>query len=681
MTERPDELKRLAAALRAATPEPDAQARARALEAAMKAFDAQGKAQAVRQTKRRPHWVARIFGGLNMPTLSLRPALLGGTSLAVIALAVVLVQNPEFYRNRPAPAPERLETPVAEPKPAETPATRVAPAATPADESAADMPAPGQLRLRVDSEVELDPARLLAERPKAAPPLARVLPQTERAEAPPAPAPLARMLPARPDAGAELSPPAENRDRFESAPDNPLKVTAEEPVSTFSIDVDTASYAWVRRALNEGRMPEPEAVRIEELINYFPYAYPRPESREVPFSTSVSLMPTPWNPGTMLMQIGIQGYDLAPAERPDANLVFLIDTSGSMDAPDKLPLLLNAFRLLLGELRPTDQVAIVAYAGSAGVVLEPTPASEKAKILAALSRLHAGGGTAGGEGILAAYALAEAMTAEGETTRVMLATDGDFNIGVSDPEALTRLIAEKRDSGVFLSVLGFGEGNYNDALMQRLAQNGNGQAAYIDTLGEARKVLVEGVAGSLFPIAKDVKIQVEFNPATVAEYRLIGYETRALRREDFANDAVDAGEIGAGHSVTAIYEITPVDSPARLTEDLRYAPSAQTTTPGDTGDELAFVKLRYKLPDESESRLITRPVTPADRSDSTEARFAAAVAGFGELLKHSPYTGDLGYADIRRLARDALGEDPYGYRAEFLGLVRLAETLSGLDRR
>ncbi|RMF40415.1 MAG: VWA domain-containing protein [Alphaproteobacteria bacterium] len=681
MTERPDELKRLAAALRAATPEPDAQARARALEAAMKAFDAQGKAQAVRQTKRRPHWVARIFGGLNMPTLSLRPALLGGTSLAVIALAVVLVQNPEFYRNRPAPAPERLETPVAEPKPAETPATRVAPAATPADESAADMPAPGQLRLRVDSEVELDPARLLAERPKAAPPLARVLPQTERAEAPPAPAPLARMLPARPDAGAELSPPAENRDRFESAPDNPLKVTAEEPVSTFSIDVDTASYAWVRRALNEGRMPEPEAVRIEELINYFPYAYPRPESREVPFSTSVSLMPTPWNPGTMLMQIGIQGYDLAPAERPDANLVFLIDTSGSMDAPDKLPLLLNAFRLLLGELRPTDQVAIVAYAGSAGVVLEPTPASEKAKILAALSRLHAGGGTAGGEGILAAYALAEAMKAEGETTRVILATDGDFNIGVSDPEALTRLIAEKRDSGVFLSVLGFGEGNYNDALMQRLAQNGNGQAAYIDTLGEARKVLVEGVAGSLFPIAKDVKIQVEFNPATVAEYRLIGYETRALRREDFANDAVDAGEIGAGHSVTAIYEITPVDSPARLTEDLRYAPSAQTTTPGDTGDELAFVKLRYKLPDESESRLITRPVTPADRSDSTEARFAAAVAGFGELLKHSPYTGDLGYADIRRLARDALGEDPYGYRAEFLGLVRLAETLSGLDRR
>jgi Ca-activated chloride channel family protein len=384
-------------------------------------------------------------------------------------------------------------------------------------------------------------------------------------------------------------------------------------------------------------------------------------------------MPTPWNAGTKLLHVGIRGFDLPAAERPDANIVLLIDTSGSMDAPDKLPLLLDAFRLLLGELRPDDRVAIVAYAGSAGVVLEPTPAAERATILAALDRLSAGGSTAGGEGILAAYAMAERMQREGATTRILLATDGDFNVGVSDPEELTRLIARKREGGVFLSVLGFGEGNYNDALMQRLAQNGNGQAAYIDTLSEARKVLVEGVAGAIFPIAKDVKIQVEFNPATVAEYRLLGYETRALAREDFANDRVDAGEIGAGHTVTAIYEITPVGSTARLTDDLRYGTQTKPTSA-----EYGFLRLRYKLPEGTESRLIERPVTPADEQPNPEAAFAAAVAGFGELLRGSKYLGDWGYGDALALARANVGGDPFGYRAEFLKLLRDAETLARL---
>ncbi|MEM6488266.1 MAG: VWA domain-containing protein, partial [Pseudomonadota bacterium] len=500
-----------------------------------------------------------------------------------------------------------------------------------------------------------------------------------------------------------------SRERFATADDNPLQVTAENPVSTFSIDVDTASYSVVRRMLEAGALPPADAVRIEEMVNYFAYDYPAPDSADQPFAAHVTVTDTPWNPETKLMSIGLKGYEFAAEERPRANLTFLIDTLGSMSSPDKLPLLRQAFMLLIERLQPEDTVAIVTYAGSAGTVLKATPASERATILAALDALHAGGSTAGGQGLKLAYAEAEAAFDPDAVNRVILATDGDFNVGISDPAALKGFVERKRESGVFLSVLGFGRGNLNDALMQALAQNGNGQAAYIDTLSEARKVLVDEAGASLFPIAKDVKIQVEFNPGTVAEYRLIGYETRALAREDFNNDAVDAGEIGAGHRVTAIYEITPAGSDGRLVDDLRYTPSGDarradgaagsaaggavgsaagtvTGSATDASDEYAFVKIRYKLPDEDESRLITRPVTPddtrpADDPVGREARFAAAVAGFGQLLQGGRYTGAWDYDDVLALAQEARGDDPFAYRAEFLQLVRLAESIAGLQQR
>ena len=360
------------------------------------------------------------------------------------------------------------------------------------------------------------------------------------------------------------------RDRFEEVEPNPVKLTSEEPVSTFSIDVDTASYAFVRRALNAGHLPQKNAVRIEELINYFDYDYPIPSDRESPFLPSVAVFPTPWNAETKLVRIGIKGLEIEPEERPRANLVFLLDVSGSMNMSDKLPLLKSAFRMLVENLDPDDSVAIVVYAGAAGTILEPTEVRNKGRILDALDRLSAGGSTAGGEGIRRAYALAEANFDTKGVNRVILATDGDFNVGIRDPEELKGFVERKRETGIFLSVLGFGQGNLNDLLMQKLAQNGNGNAAYIDTLSEARKVLVDEAGSTLFTIARDVKIQVEFNPIRVAEYRLIGYETRMLRREDFNNDLVDAGDVGAGHSVTALYEITPTGSEGRLIDDLRY---------------------------------------------------------------------------------------------------------------
>ena len=475
------------------------------------------------------------------------------------------------------------------------------------------------------------------------------------------------------------------RDRFTDVDANPVKRVTEAPVSTFSIDVDTASYGFMRASLGYGTLPPHDAVRIEELINYFPYDYPGPESRDPPFAASVSLMPAPWNDAARLMHVGIRGYRLGPQTRPRANLVFLIDTSGSMDAPNRLPLLVNSFRLLLDVLDPDDTVAIVTYAGSAGVALEPTPVAERAAILAGLDRLHAGGSTAGAEGIRQAYRLAEQGFVPDGINRVILATDGDFNVGVTDDETPQSYIERKRSGGVFLSVLGFGMGNYNDALMQVLAQHGNGNAAYIDTLSEARKVLVEEATSTLFPIAKDVKIQVEFNPALVSEYRLVGYETRMLAREDFANDKVDAGDIGAGHTVTAIYELTPVGSGAERIEPLRYggetAPSPAVLAGADFEDEYAFLKIRYKRPDEDTSLLITRPVTRADQVETIdaapeEARFAAAVAGFGQLLRGGRYTGDYGHDDVLALAQSARGEDRFGYRAEFLTLVRLAKSIA-----
>ncbi len=465
----------------------------------------------------------------------------------------------------------------------------------------------------------------------------------------------------------------ENTEAFANADANPVIVAAETPVSTFSIDVDTASYSVVRSSLMNGQLPPAEAVRIEEMVNYFPYDYPAPDAGEAPFRPTVTVTGTPWNPDTQLMHIALQGRMPATDDRPPLNLVFLIDTSGSMDQPDKLPLLKQSFRLMLGQLNPADEVAIVTYAGSAGRVLDATPASDRATILAALDRLHAGGSTAGQEGLQQAYATAEGMAADGEVSRIILATDGDFNVGIHDPEELKDFIAEKRDTGTYLSVLGFGRGNLDDATMQALAQNGNGQAAYIDTLSEAQKVLVDQLTGALFPIANDVKIQVEFNPATVAEYRLIGYETRALRREDFNNDKIDAGEIGAGHSVTAIYEVTPVGSPAVLNDPLRFAPQPSA----DTGsDELAFLRLRYKEPGEDISQLIELPVVPGMGRADEDVRFAAAIAGFGQLLKNGAYTGDWTYADALSLAEANAGDDPFGYRREAMTLMRLAQSLA-----
>ncbi len=467
-----------------------------------------------------------------------------------------------------------------------------------------------------------------------------------------------------------------NTERYEDVAPSPVKIAATEPVSTFSIDVDTASYSNVRRFLHEGTLPPRDAVRIEEMVNYFDYAYDLPKERTAPFATSVAIMPTPWNTGTKLLHIGIKGYDIVRSERPRANIVFLIDVSGSMQSENKLPLVRQTVSDFVRRLDERDRVAIVVYAGNAGTVLEPTPASDRSRILAAIDNLKAGGSTAGGEGIRQAYALAERNFDKGAVNRVILATDGDFNVGITDPQALEDFVSRKRETGIYLSVLGFGTGNINDYLMQKLAQSGNGNAAYIDSLMEGHKVLIEESSATLFPIANDVKIQVEFNPAVVAEYRLIGYETRALKREDFNNDHVDAGEIGSGHEVTALYEITPVGSPARLNDPLRYGTQTAPDS-SDRGTEYAFLRLRYKLPGEQVSRLIERPVTPSDGYASfervpAEARFAVAVAAFGELLRGDPYLRDYSYDDVLALAQPARGFDEFGYRAEFVQLVRLA---------
>jgi Ca-activated chloride channel family protein len=468
-----------------------------------------------------------------------------------------------------------------------------------------------------------------------------------------------------------------DRERYEDVDPNPVMSTADEPVSTFSIDVDTASYSLVRNSLEAGRLPPTDAVRIEEMVNYFDYDYALPPGPDEPFATHVTVTPTPWNADTQLMHIGIQGYEIIPDERPRANLVFLIDVSGSMNSPDKLPLAVQAMHLLVDELHPDDTVALVVYASASGVVLPPTEARNAREIHRALDSLSAGGSTAGGAGLALAYDLAEQNFDEDAVNRVMLLTDGDFNVGVTQDERLEDFVARKRDSGIYLSVMGFGRGNYNDQMMQTIAQAGNGTAAYIDSRQEARRMLVEESFSSLFTIANDVKIQVEFNPARVAEYRLIGYETRLLDRADFNNDEVDAGEIGSGHSVTAIYEIAAPGSEGVLMEPLRYG--GATTVEPDLDGEYGFLRLRYKRPGEDESRLIERAVTDADTVDdvgeaSQEARFSIAVAGFAQRLRGDAYLAE-GYdwAAIRESAAGAIGEDEFGYRAEFLDLVDRAQ--------
>ncbi|MBT9446617.1 MAG: VWA domain-containing protein [Hyphomonadaceae bacterium] len=481
-----------------------------------------------------------------------------------------------------------------------------------------------------------------------------------------------RAMPVRPP----YDPEAENRENYRETAPNPVKSVAADPVSTFSIDVDTASYSNVRRILNRGDLPPRDAVRVEELINYFDYDYPLPAARTQPFSSTVSLVQSPWANGKTLLHIGLQGYDIAPAQRPPLNLVLLIDTSGSMNGPNRLPLAKQAFRMLIDDLGPRDKVSMVVYAGSAGAVLEPTSGAEKAKILAALDQLSAGGSTAGGQGLALAYTLAERNFNRNAVNRIMIATDGDFNVGITNPSELEGFVSRKRETGIYLSVLGFGGGNYNDALMQRLAQKGNGTAAYIDTLAEARKVLHDQAQSALLPIADDVKIQVEFNPGRIAEYRLIGYETRMLNREDFNNDRVDAGEIGAGANVTAIYELTPVGG-RTLNDPLRYQSPRPAAAPSG---EIGFLRIRWKPPGATQSQLIERPITDRDAAPSLArapeaTRFATAVAGYGQLLRGDPYL-DRGYGfdQVIELAQGARGEDPFGWRAEFVQLARAAKT-------
>lgn len=628
------------------TPAPEASKKAEALALALKNFDRLQESTApARPTSERPK--TGLFKGVRqmiakMPTRGILTATTALAAIAMVAVLPALREQPSLIQpgagvSYTSDAPEP-EAPVMEPVIVEE-----APAFSLDDLQAAAPPQPqAQPRNKTLS---------------AAPQSGYSGGLTSLTARGPAPMPLPDRYVA----------PESDTEAFPDADANPIKVTAEDPVSTFSIDVDTASWSVIRNSLNRGMLPPDGAVRIEEMVNYFHYDYPAPAAGQ-PFSTNVGVSDSPWREGTQLVHIGLQGAEVV--ERKPLNLVFLIDTSGSMNEPSKLPLLVQSFRLMLGQLQPEDSVAIVTYAGSAGRVLDPTPASERETILAALNNLQAGGGTAGQAGLQQAYATAAEMAEEGDVSRVILATDGDFNIGISDPDDLKDYIADQRDSGTYLSVLGFGRGNLDDATMQALAQTGNGMAAYIDTLPEAQKVLVDQLTGTLFTIADDVKIQVEWNPAQVAEYRLIGYETRALNREDFNNDKVDAGEIGAGHQVTAIYEITPVGSDARMTDPLRYGANPVASD----SDELGFLRLRYKAPGEEVSQLIETPIL-SDAAPLAEANWATAIAGFGQLLQGSDVIGDWSMGDAIALAQASKGSDPYGYRQEAITLMRLAESL------
>jgi Ca-activated chloride channel family protein len=481
---------------------------------------------------------------------------------------------------------------------------------------------------------------------------------------------------------------AVDTERYPHAVSNPIHRVDRDPVSTFSIDVDTASYANVRRFLGDGQLPPHDAVRVEELVNYFDYGYARPDNAQSPFATYVAVAPSPWSRGKQVIHIGLQGYDLTRTEAPPLNLVFLMDTSGSMMPDDRLPLAKQALNVLIGQLRPQDHVSLVAYAGSAGEVLGPTSGAEKLKMRCAVASLESGGSTAGGQGLALAYGLAERNYQAGAVNRVVLMTDGDFNVGIADPEKLKDFVVKERKTGIYLSVYGYGRGNYNDIMMQSLSQNGNGTAAYVDSLDEARRLFRDDFAAQVFPIADDVKIQVEFNPARVSEYRLIGYETRMLNREDFNNDRVDAGEVGAGASVTALYEITPAGAKPS-SDPLRYqredAPTGRDLQ-ADDPHELAYVKIRYKLPHEDHSRLIERPVRVSDVYPSVAAapeatRWALAVAAYGQRLRGNPWLSDqFSWNAIAGLAETAKGHDQYGLRAQFVQLVHAAQTAHSVNQ-
>ncbi|MXO96207.1 DUF3520 domain-containing protein [Erythrobacter aquimaris] len=463
--------------------------------------------------------------------------------------------------------------------------------------------------------------------------------------------------------------PSEDRERYAGEKVSPIRVTSSEPVSTFSVDVDTGAYANARRFLTMGQLPPQDAVRTEEMINYFRYDYEAPADRSKPFSVTLSTAASPWNEEAKLVRVGLRAYDLPRSERPAANLVFLVDVSGSMDSSDKLPLVKRALSGLASEMSRDDKVSIVVYAGSTGVVLEPT--SNPAKVRAALARLGAGGSTAGAAGLDLAYSMAEQGFIKGGVNRVILATDGDFNVGMSDTDALIDKIEKKRDSGITLTTLGFGTGNYNEAMMEQIANHGNGNYAYIDSALEAKKVLRDEMSSTLFTIAKDVKIQVEFNPAVVSQYRLIGYENRALREEDFANDRVDAGDIGAGHQVTALYEVIPTGAKGWIGER-RYAGNRGKAKAG-AANEAAFVQLRYKLPGGSKSKLLQYRLSAGrlatQRLPQGDFAFAAAVAAYGQKLRGDELLADYSWDDVVRLA----GRQRDFWRQEFVELARTAE--------
>ncbi|CAI8786937.1 vWA domain-containing protein [Pseudomonas serboccidentalis] len=463
----------------------------------------------------------------------------------------------------------------------------------------------------------------------------------------------------------------EQREQYQALADNPIHSVAESPVSTFSADVDTGAYANVRRLLNQGHLPPEGAVRLEEMVNYFPYSYALPSDGS-PFGVTTELAATPWNSHTRLLRIGIKASDRAVAELAPANLVFLVDVSGSMDRREGLPLVKSTLKLLVDQLREQDRVSLVVYAGESRVVLEPTSGREKAKIRTAIEQLTAGGSTAGASGIELAYQMAQQAFIPQGINRILLATDGDFNVGVSDFDSLKQMAVDKRKTGISLTTLGFGVDNYNEHLMEQLADAGDGNYAYIDNLREARKVLVDQLGSTLAVVAKNVKLQVEFNPAQVSEYRLLGYENRALKREDFSNDKVDAGEVGAGHTVTALYEIVPAGEKGWL-EPLRYGKS-EAAVAAKNG-EMAMLRVRYQQPDGGKSLLIERPIANQVAPASEDLRFAAAVAAFSQQLKDARYTGDFSLKDTEALARGARGDDRFGLRNEFVQLVELAQSL------
>lgn len=666
-----------------AAPAPGTDAKARAFEAAMRAYDldektspaTQGSAKGLRLTER----AQKLWSEIMQKKLFVTPAIAGLVALPIAGYATIyMLQERPFHSGGDEKIAETLaDKPVARKKAdadaeSRDAAEALAPASLPKPESAAAGGLTRQGALTSNAPPPAPSGEFAQDGGASAPAVKGMAGTTAESK-----------LMVQPPMPADQMPlPEQNRDRVEDFKSNPVRAALEDPVSTFSIDVDTASYSFVRRSLREGIVPRADTVRVEEMINYFPYDWKGPDSASTPFNSTVSVMPTPWNEHTRLMHVAIKGFDAKPAEQPKANLVFLIDVSGSMNEQDKLPLLQSAFRLLVNRLRPDDTVSIVTYAGDAGTVLEPTKISEKDKILNAIDTLTPGGSTAGEAGIKEAYRLAQKSFVNDGINRVMLATDGDFNVGQTDDDDLKRLIEKERKIGVFLSVFGFGRGNLNDQMMQTIAQNGNGTAAYIDTLAEAEKVLVEDASSTLFTIAKDVKIQVEFNPNKVSEYRLIGYETRALNREDFNNDRVDAGEIGSGHSVTAIYEITPKGSGGEQIDQLRYGQASVNNGGVANADEYAFVKIRYKLPNEDASKLITTPVTSANEvadfdQASTDQRFSIAVAAFGQKLRDEDATAKFGYDKIMEIATAARGADPFGYRSEFLSLVRLASALGG----